>query len=251
MSKQDINLQLIENLKHLKLRDGLTNKELADYLDTTEAVIKNYFGGITPLPEEHISKLSDKLKVSIDWLLRGKVLFGDSQFGYKIHEPEIEYISAGRGSAGDIDLSMTAIVANAIGQLEPGEWKLFMVDGISMMPTVFPSDKLICKKIAISDMVNNRVYVVITDKPDMVAIKPDGKFIKRCALRKTGQLNCKSDNKDSSEAFMTFRLDPHEIKTVWEPALRITGSFPDPNRDIYDKLDELEERIEELEKHKK
>ena len=56
-----------------------------------------------------------------------------------------------------------------------------------------------------------------------------------------------SDNKDTTEPFPTFILKTNQVKEVWYPVRRITANMDDPNRDLYDRLDELEGRVEMLE----
>lgn len=133
-----------------------------------------------------------------------------------------------------------------IKDLEEGEYKLFPVDGNSMMHTVYPGDYLYCKKESVSNIINGRVYVLIITDQKMKEYRRSGRWVKRCYSREKGFISCKSDNADSTEPYFTFRKSIKEIAECWYPVLKISGYLLDPNKDIYNRLDEIEDKLEML-----
>lgn len=66
--KQDIPTRL----SILKASKKLTNRKLSVMLDVTESTIKNYLTGRTKIPPEKLVMLSEKLNVTLEWILTGR-----------------------------------------------------------------------------------------------------------------------------------------------------------------------------------
>jgi hypothetical protein len=166
---------------------------------------------------------------------------------YKTQAP-YRKAAAGRTVSSNFRVHLRGLLATIVEDLPEDTYEVFEVDGASMITTLAPGDKILCKADSIENMIDNRVYVLVTDDPTIINYNGTGIWIKRCAHRaKNGYISCRSDNLDSTEAFNTFRLKTNTIKEVWYPVLKITPHLSDPNRDVYIRLDELEGRIEILE----
>lgn len=234
--------QLIKNLKILKADKDLTNNDLADIFGVSLAVVKNYMRGKTPIPLEQLQALSSKKEVDIDWLLHGGTI--------QINEPKqiIRKGQAGRSVASNHRVHLRTLLAAIVDDLPEDIYDVFEVEGASMETTLSQGDKLLCRKDTVDNIQDNRVYVLVTDDPDIKEFRPSGVWIKRCNHRKANNyISCRSDNKDTTEPYNTFRLKCNTIIEVWYPVMKITPHMADPNRDIYNRLDELESRIEMLE----
>lgn len=72
-------------------------------------------------------------------------------------------------------------------------------------------------------MVDNRVYVVVTQEHGVV--------VKRCLnrIKKYGGIFCKSDNR---REYPSYSVAAGEIKEVWEVKLAMFYNFTRPNRSI-------------------
>lgn len=247
-SKQEPNRLLIAKLKQLKLYNpdkSLTNKRIGELIGEPETTVKNYMRGRPNIPEEHLITLSRELLLPDGYwdLAIGKPLLRTP--------PPVVTAEGARYEAPSQKSEdyLAKIGRQALEDISPDEnYRVFVVDGLSMMPNILPGDRLICKRVEIDKIRDNRVHVMIVNRRDLNEARPNRIWVKRCALRNNGShVNCYSDNKDSSEPYVTFPLKRSEIDEVWYPVRRVTGHMADPNRDIYEQLDELRERIEVLE----
>lgn len=241
---------LLRRLAVFKANKGLSYLDISRTLGVTEQTVSNYFSGRTKIPLDKISAIASIYHLDIDWLMHGKSSKVDNEYEGVVEEPIATYKKAKAGllTVQNQSVIIRGLLAGAIDQLQPGYYNIFEVEGMSMFPSVCQGDKLLCRLITTDDMIDNRISVIVTDRADLKEIHSDGVWVKRCSHRKdSGYISCKSDNQDSSEPFITFRLKISEVMEVWYPVLRITGHMADPNRDIYNRLDELEGRLELLE----
>ncbi len=115
--------------------------------------------------------------------------------------------------------------------MNTGTYRIYEVDGLSMFPTLQDKDKVISRWTAVSEIIDDRVHVLIT--------KNDGLLVKRILNRfEEGKLICKSDNNHKGE-YPNIVLDIHEILEVWYPVERWTRSLPSPG-EIYKRIVDLE-----------
>lgn len=63
--------EITTRLSIVKASKNLTNKDLANILDVTESTVKNYLTGRTKVPVDKMEKLSNELKIPLDWLIKG------------------------------------------------------------------------------------------------------------------------------------------------------------------------------------
>ncbi|MFK7781554.1 XRE family transcriptional regulator [Psychroserpens sp.] len=125
-------------------------------------------------------------------------------------------------------------------QLTNGTFRCFEVQGNSMVQTFFDSDFVYGKYIeSVSDIKINEVYVIVS--------KDDGVVLKRVikASENQEQLILKSDNKDGN--FPDYRISFEDIMEVWQVIMYASKQIPKPIT-IYDKLNELEGKIMNLER---
>lgn len=115
-----------------------------------------------------------------------------------------------------------------------GTYRIFEVDGVSMFNTLQDKDRVVCRWTAISEIRDDRVYVLLT--------KNDGILIKRVLNRMSdGKLVCKSDNNHKGE-FPNIVLDIHEVLEAWYVVERWTRNLPSPG-EIYKRIVDLEADI--------
>lgn len=58
-----------ENIRSLRMENGYTQKQVADYLRRTQAGYSNYENGKRDIPSEVLCRLADFYGVSVDYLL--------------------------------------------------------------------------------------------------------------------------------------------------------------------------------------
>lgn len=115
-----------------------------------------------------------------------------------------------------------------------GTYRLFEVDGHSMFPTLQASDRVITRWAGISEVRDDRVYVIVT--------KNDGVLIKRIINRyQEGKIIAKSDNNHGGE-FPALVLDLSEIIEIWYVVERWTRQLPGPG-EIYKRIVNLEAEL--------
>lgn len=141
-----------------------------------------------------------------------------------------------------------ALFTEWLEKMPDGQYDMFPVEGTSMLPTVCEGDELVCKMVTVDEIIDGRVYVLVLNKPELTEYRESGIWVKRVYHRKKNEyLSCKSDNKESTEPFITFQVSVADVEQVWYICGRLTGYLADPNRDIYERLDEIESRLEMLE----
>lgn len=237
-----------ERLALIKAKYNLTYSKLAEVLKVSDDVAGNYLSGRTPMPIEKMVEMCTFLRIDPDWLLVGKGINPLADLGVSDLAPTYRKAHAGRSVASNHRVHLRTLLAAIVDDLPEDIYDVFEVEGASMETTLSQGDKLLCRKDTVENIQDNRVYVLVTDDPEIREFRPSGVWIKRCSHRKNnGYISCRSDNKDTTEPYNTFRLKSSAIVEVWYPVMKITHHMADPNRDIYNRLDELESRIEMLE----
>lgn len=238
--------QFLERLNILKKRYKLSYSKLGSILGVSKDTAGNYLIGRTEMSLADARKLAEALGDDPTWLLTGFSVGTE----VRLSEPESDYRKARAGRTEGVNhlVRIRQLLSRVVEDFPEGQYELFDVDGNSMTRTLHHGDKLLCKMVTLDDIIDTRIYVIVTDRPDLAEYRKSGIWVKRLTYRKAqGYINCYSDNKDAIDPFPTFRLKPGEIEEIWYPMLRICADMSDPNRDIYDKLDEFEARLEMLE----
>ena len=226
--------------------------ELATLWGLKDETIKNYFREPTeerkptPFKNNQVVLFAGKYKIDLNWLQTGtgKNPFAESE---NLQSQEVDVLEGGRPPSEPYKAENLEMFAPIVRKFTDGTYKLFTVEGNSMMHSINQGDWLYCKKDDVKNIVNGRVYALILTNQKMAEYRHSGRWVKRCYLREKGYVSCKSDYLDSTEPYITFHINVDEIAECWYPVLKITGHMADPNKDLYDRLDMLEERIELLE----
>jgi phage repressor protein C with HTH and peptisase S24 domain len=115
-----------------------------------------------------------------------------------------------------------------------GTYRIFEVEGHSMFPTLQDADRVIARWADISEVRDDRVYVLVT--------RFQGVLIKRLINRyHEGKIIVKSDNNQTGE-FPTIVLDVEEIAEIWYVVERWTRQLPGPG-EIYKRLVNIEAEL--------
>ena len=115
-----------------------------------------------------------------------------------------------------------------------GTYRIFEVEGHSMFPTLQDADRVIARWADISEVRDDRVYVVVT--------RYQGVLIKRLINRHhEGKIIVKSDNNPTGE-FPTIVLEVDEVTEIWYVVERWTRQLPGPG-EIYKRLVNIEAEL--------
>lgn len=118
-----------------------------------------------------------------------------------------------------------------------GTYRIFEIKGHSMFNTLHDRDRLITRWEQVSEIKDDRVYVIIT--------KNDGVLVKRVINRfKEGKLILKSDNNHNGE-YPTIIVDVEDVIEAWYVVERWTRQLPSPG-EIYKRIINLEAELELL-----
>lgn len=231
---QDMSLK--DRVKQLRKENHYSQVELAKKLDVSQSVISLIESGNASISLDILKKLSHLFDKSCDWLIYGKgeytKLSTDNAF--------IPLISI-EAKAGYIDNYnesdfVEALDLYKIPGFENGRYRIFEVEGDSMVPTIFSHDKIICE--CIEDphgMIEGTLNVVITKKDILV---------KRVyySHEDSSKLILKSDNRDYKE--MLLKLE--DVLEIWEVKAKLTNSFISQSYEQTSRLDKLENEIQQM-----
>jgi transcriptional regulator with XRE-family HTH domain len=118
-----------------------------------------------------------------------------------------------------------------------GTYRIFEVEGHSMFPTLQDADRVIARWADISEVRDDRVYVLVT--------RFQGVLIKRLINRyHEGKIIVKSDNNQTGE-FPTMVLDVDDVAEIWYVVERWTRQLPGPG-EIYKRLVNIEAELATL-----
>jgi transcriptional regulator with XRE-family HTH domain len=118
-----------------------------------------------------------------------------------------------------------------------GTYRIFEVEGHSMFPTLQDADRVIARWADISEVRDDRVYVLVT--------RTQGVLIKRLINRHhEGKIIVKSDNNHGSGSgeFPAIVLEVDEVAEIWYVVERWTRQLPGPG-EIYKRLVNIEAEL--------
>jgi phage repressor protein C with HTH and peptisase S24 domain len=117
---------------------------------------------------------------------------------------------------------------------DSGTYRMFEVDGNSMVPTLKSRDRIIGKWCELDNIKDSYVHVMVT--------KNDGVVVKRVLnrIKKDGVLILKSDG--NRYDYPDMIVDPGDVTECWSGVGKISRDLSGPN-DLYSRLDEAEGRL--------
>lgn len=124
-----------------------------------------------------------------------------------------------------------------------GLYRFFTVLGDSMEPTFTDGQYILCRRLEIGeydDIQDLSVHVLVLN-----GIHHSGIYIKRVKNRlgEHGFIRCRSDNR----AHAPFNAYGNEILEIWRVEWYFTSYFPNLAEDFFNKYEELQHRIEDIE----
>lgn len=198
-------------------------------------------GNVTSLVRQYQPPVDDDLPVSV---------VGSTLYPYRrFQAPKIVTIDS-QGEENIIYVPVKARAGYMLGYGDPqfiqslsayrlpgytnGTYRIFEVEGHSMFPTLQDADRVIARWADISEVRDDRVYVLVT--------RTQGVLIKRLINRHhEGKIIVKSDNNHAGE-FPTIVMDMDEVAEIWYVVERWTRQLPGPG-EIYKRLVNIEAEL--------
>jgi transcriptional regulator with XRE-family HTH domain len=121
--------------------------------------------------------------------------------------------------------------------LHNGTFRIFEVEGPSMIPSLYDKDLIICSFVDnLQDIRNDRVHVIVT-KNDGIVVK-----VVLNRLLKENKLILKSENHKEKDNFPPIIIDPSDIIEAWYGFAFISRNFR-RSTEQYNRLIDLESRL--------
>lgn len=262
MDKSIINNRFLESINYLINNKIVSSKnELAEALGIGNSKFSEILNERMKAGTDLIACLCNEYNISADWLLMGK----GSMLLNSQNKPETApalSISTHEDNFVSIPLVEISVAAGCDGYDNPnylevvdaikmpstmvkstGRYFCVRVKGESMTPTILDSSYIIARLLDRSewfDMPERHVYI-ISDR--------DGRaYIKRIKnrLQNSGFIVCMSDNVDKIN-YPNFNLEAQDINTILHAEWYFSAKMPNLNETYYDKVNQLEDKYDELE----
>lgn len=250
---------LSKNLRLLRDRAGLTQDDFAS-IGIKKATYSNYETGKTEPKLDTLVDLSNFLKVPLHELISVDLEHEPTPTSNEIQQvlpphiipDEVNQIpivdveaAAGAGSFNPDHIEVLGYLSLPTSSLSHrrGTYYAIRTRGESMSPTIFDKDYLIIRQLShaeFSELRDEYVYVVVTREGQA--------FVKRIKdrLKTKGFIVCMSDNLNKA-AYPNFVLEEAELSELFFVEFRISARMPNINATYFDRLRDLEDRVEEIE----
>jgi phage repressor protein C with HTH and peptisase S24 domain len=235
-------------------------KRFAESIGVKPAVINNYTKGKQQSKPgfEVLQKICDAYpSINIEWLIngRGQLLKGRSK-------PTERVLVTTQDTSNNVSVPVInrRAAANYLTGYQTQEYfeeldainlpRAFVrgkqcyalqVAGDSMEPTLYDSDFVICQAVDRADweyINDGEVCVVATQDRGLQVKRLRNRFVQ-------GYVTCQSDNRKH----LAFNLSAEELLEIWRVSWKLSANLAD-NSGLYDKLAEIESRLERVERLK-
>ena len=236
----------------LQLRDllSLSQTEFARKIGISQGALSQLESGRTNLSIETLKNLSDSLHINCNWMVsgQGQMFSEHSQYASlgpdqvrpiagKVWIPLVrEEAHAGYVKNIDDEDFISALDVYQIPGFESGTFRLFEIEGDSMIPTIYPREIVVCEPVEEIDTIQSGTLGVVITKESIVA-----KRIYQLD-KEPHALILRSDNTN----YKTFKVDRSHINQVWQIVAKITSQFIDMKGIDNKRLERLESHIEDL-----
>lgn len=234
MSQKASNATRVAHLRELL---DLSQIEFSDSIGITQGALSQLESGKTQLSFDSIRKINETYNVNCNWLI-GKeepIFLKEESFvansknlmsrESQQHEHELRYapglipLVKEEAHAGYIDNChdddyVHTLDVYKIPGYENGDYRLFEVEGDSMVPSIFPREVLVAEFVADWGKIENGSLVIL--------VSSDGIVAKRYYIHDDhATVILKSDN----PSYKTYSIPLSDIKEVWEIKAKITNVF--------------------------
>lgn len=230
----------------LREKLNLSQQEFADKIGITQGALSQLESGKSTLSLSTITKISKEFNVDCNWLILGIEGYDDSHFQnyQKVLESSFIPLVKEEAHAGYIDQCSDEGYINTldvykIPGFENGNYRLFEVEGDSMLPTIRPRETVITEQVKdIIQLENGSVCVVVTK---------DGIVAKRLFRHETTPVSYlfKSDNPE----YKTYTIHADDILEVWHVKAKISSITDQESYIQNQRFQSIEDEIRQLKEH--
>lgn len=227
------NMTLKDRVKKLRKENHYSQVELAKELHVSQSVVSLIESGNASVSIEILKKLGNLFDKSCDWLIYGK----DTYVKVTPDNAFIPFIKvdAKAGYIQNVNKSdfLETLDMYKIPGFGKGDYRIFEVEGDSMIPALQPADRIVCELVTDIDEIIEGTMNVVVLKKDIV--------VKRFyhSVRGDGKVTLRSDN----PAYKDIQLSREQIMEVWKVKTKITDSFVASNGTHYSRVDQMEEEM--------
>jgi transcriptional regulator with XRE-family HTH domain len=232
---------LAQNLKYLRNKNKLSQKELADAMGLPRTTLGDYERGNTEPNIATLIKLADFFKLKIDDMLRKNLSHQDLEI-LKNKDLRVLAITVDDQNEGNIELVETKAEAGYLESFQnpeyikdlprirfpsipQGTYRGFQIQGDSMLP-MEPGSIIICTYVEkLREIKDEQTYIVVSKSAGVVY-----KRVRNDANK--NQLILISDN----EAYLPYTIDYDEIDELWRYYAHL--SFSDNKQSFHTMLEE-------------
>lgn len=219
-----------DRIRNIRKKNHLSQVELAKKLGVSQSVISLIESGHASVSIEILKRVSEQFDVSCDWLIYGK----DKYTRLSVKNSFVPFISA-EAEAGYISNHQDPEYTSSLNlyklpDFENGEFRIFMADSDSMVPSIHPHDKVICEKLDKPEMLVEGTINVLVTKNNIV--------MKRIYFweQDRNYIVLKSDNRHYTEE----RIPKTSVLEMWAVRAKLTTSFVDESSAQNERMDSLE-----------
>lgn len=216
-------------------RKGLqkTQATFADELGITQGNLSLIESGKTILNLETLRKMKSLYGFSYSWIIEGmEDLHGGEDLMPLVDESAMAGYPANHHKSDFIhNLSIYRIPG-----FKDGNYRIFEIEGESMLPTFLPHDYIVSVKIDdLSKMVDGALCVIILK---------DAVLIKRLYHSGKNKLTLESDNLN----YKSVQISNNEVKELWGVQAKLTQSMQSGSQANGQKMEEMEQKIQNMQK---
>lgn len=265
-----------ESVSLFRKRKGLNQEDLATLLGVSRATISDYERGRSEPDLATLRKIAEVFGVTVDEILGVVSLMGKKSESEKhknvspsvspsvslntVNDPKSEYVklpkvvtvdSQGRDNIVLVPAKARAGYLSGYGDqefiqnlpayrlpgLNHGTFRMFEVEGHSMIPTFHESDIMVCRYMeSFAEIRDNRAHVVVSQR--------EGVVVKRVVnrIQRDGKLILNSDNQRHSGEYPPIIMDPEEVLEIWYVVAYMSRQMRAPG-ELYNRLIDVESRL--------
>jgi len=214
-------------ITQLRKQLGLSQHEFAKRIGITQGALSQLENQKSTLSLNTIFNISAEFDIDCNWLIMGDsntIYRNTSEHDVDIHQKRAhgadnlipliqEEAHAGYiNQSDDVDY-INALNAYRIPGFESGDYRMFEIEGDSMMPTIHPREIVVTERVEEWDKIENGTLVVL--------IAEDGIVAKRFYFHdeQSSYLLLKSDN----PIYKTYSLSKQDVREIWEIKAKITN----------------------------
>ncbi|TRX60535.1 LexA family transcriptional regulator [Fulvivirga sp. M361] len=232
---------------------GLSQKDFADNVGITQGALSQLETGKSRLSLDSLQKISLAFKANCNWLVNGKgdifmkeitknkVPVRQSILTVDIEDTALVPLVLEEAYAGyingcqDTDYLSTLDVYKIPGY-ENGNYRLFEINGDSMIPTIYPREIVVSECVEDWENIENGTLAIV--------ITEDGIVAKRTYFYEEDRnmLILKSDN----SSYKTYSINLDDVREIWTVRAKITNVFAQEQTMDAGKLETLEADLKEL-----